>query len=110
MISPQRIIREAFTIRLKPGALAEWREHHDHVWPDLLAAQAKCGFLAMSVYQVGEDLLIVSEVTHPDAWDQLIALPLHKEWVQFLSPLSESALPDNTVQRGKLPKVLELTF
>ena len=111
MTTPDGIIREAFTIRLKPGALPEWRAHHDNVWPDLLAEQARCGFQAMCVYDLGDnELLVVSEVDRADAWDELIDLPVHKKWVEYLSALSDSALPDNTVRRGNLAKVLELTF
>ena len=105
------ILREAFTIRLKDGALEQWRQAHDHVWPDLLAEQKACGFRAMAVYDLGHgELVVTSEVTQADAWANLINLPLHKRWVAHLSHLSESALPDQTVQRGHLTKVLELTF
>ena len=31
------MIRKAFTMRLKPGALAEYKRHHDSIWPELVA-------------------------------------------------------------------------
>ena len=31
------MVRLAFTMRLKPGALAEYTRQHDEIWPDLVA-------------------------------------------------------------------------
>ena len=31
------MIRRAFTMRLKPGGLDEYRTHHDRIWPELVA-------------------------------------------------------------------------
>ena len=31
------MIRRAFTMRLQPGKLAEYKHFHDNVWPELVA-------------------------------------------------------------------------
>ena len=37
------MIRRAFTLRLKPGALAEYKEKHDNIWPELVAEIESAG-------------------------------------------------------------------
>ena len=31
------MIKRAFTMKLKPGGLAEYKRHHDEIWPELAA-------------------------------------------------------------------------
>ena len=102
--------RQAFRVRLKGGALAEWRRRHEEVWPDLLDEQARCGFSWMTVFADDLDLYVVSEVTSPDAWDRLVETDVHKRWVDAMRDLSESALPDSTMVRVSLPEVLHIDF
>ena len=102
--------REAFTVRLKPGVLAEWVRRHDGIWPDLLAEQRRCGFNWMTVYAADPVLVVTSEVTAPDAWERLVDTEVHKQWVETMRDLSESALPDSTMDRVNLPEVLHLDF
>lgn len=104
------VIREAFTVRLKPGALTEWTRRHEEVWPELLEEQARCGFLSMTVFADDPILFVFSEVLAPDSWSRLIATPVHKRWVEAMRDLSESARDDSTVERAGLPEVLHLDF
>lgn len=104
------VIREAFTVRLKPGALAEWTRRHEAVWPELLEEQGRCGFLSMTVFADDPILFVFSEVLAPDSWSRLIDTPVHKRWVEAMRDLSESARDDSTVERGALPEVLHLDF
>lgn len=104
------MIREAFTVRLKPGALKEWIARHERIWPELLEEQERCGFRWMTVFNAGPLLFVVSEVTSPDSWERFIDSDVHRRWVEAMKDLSESALTDNTMSRGHMREVLHLTF
>jgi len=40
------MIRRAFTMRLKPDAAAEYKHHHDNIWPELVAEIEFAGWTA----------------------------------------------------------------
>ena len=59
------MIRCAFTMRLKPGALDEYRRHHDEVWPELVAEIEKSGIASITTFRNGDDLFLFSEIRDP---------------------------------------------
>lgn len=104
------VIRESFTVQLKSGRVEEWTARHKKIWPELLLEQTRCGFLSMSIFVSGSTLFVYSEVMDIGAWERLVNSDIHKKWVEFMRDLSESALPDSTVQRSSLREVLHLDF
>lgn len=104
------VLREAFTVRLKPGALDEWVRRHEAIWPELLEEQERCGFVSMTVFAADPLLFVHSEVTAPDSWERFIDSDVHRRWVAAMRDLSESARDDDTMNRGGMPEVLHLSF
>jgi L-rhamnose mutarotase len=52
------MIRRAFTMRLKEGALAEYKAHHDSIatkWPDLVEEIERSGIATINTFQNGLD-------------------------------------------------------
>lgn len=57
------MLRYAFTMKLKPGAYAEYRHLHDTIWPELVEEIERCGVVTMSIFEAGPELLFLySEV------------------------------------------------
>jgi L-rhamnose mutarotase len=83
------MIRKAFTIRLKPGALAEYKRQHDAIWPDLVAEFERQGIAQISIFEDDPVLFLYSEVTDEDAWDRLWHTDIHLRWAQVMKPLLE---------------------
>ena len=54
--------RVAFTMKLLPGAEAEYRRRHAAVWPAMLDALRAAGCRNYSIYQRDDDLFGVFEV------------------------------------------------
>ena len=54
--------RVAFTMKLLPGAEAEYRRRHAAVWPEMLEALRAAGCRDYSIYQRDDDLFGVFEV------------------------------------------------
>jgi L-rhamnose mutarotase len=103
--------REAFRVRLKPGALEAWVAAHEEVWPELLEVQGRCGFTSMTVYALDDrELLVVSEVSDEGSWERLVDTDVHRRWVLALAHLSASAQPDGDVARAAVREVLHLDW
>ena len=60
------MIRKAFTMRLKPGALAEYKRHHDSIWPELVAQIEREGIANMTIFERDPVLFLYSEI-HDEA-------------------------------------------
>ena len=45
------MIRRAFLMKLKPGALAEYKRNHDQIWPELVAEIKACGITTMAIFE-----------------------------------------------------------
>lgn len=94
--------RRAFLMRLKPGGLAEYRRHHDEIWPELVAAIEASGIARITIYEADPDLVLVSEIADEGAWDRLWATEVHGRWGALLNPYME-------IGEGGAPQVRALT-
>jgi L-rhamnose mutarotase len=104
------MIRRAFTMRLKEGSLAEYKDHHDTIaqkWPDLVAEIEKSGIATISTFQSGLNLFLYSEIVDEQAWSQLWNSPTHQRWAKLMQPLMH-LLPDGTVDAGELTEIFHL--
>ena len=81
------MIRSAFTLRLEPGALLLYREHHDNIWPELVAEIERCGIGTMSAFITDPVVFYYSEIRDPDSWQQLWSTPTHDRWGELMKPL-----------------------
>ena len=81
------MIRSAFTLRLEPGALAQYKEYHDNIWPELVAEIERCGIGTMSAFITDPLVFYYSEIRDPDSWDQLWSTPTHDRWGELMKPL-----------------------
>ncbi|MCA9089330.1 MAG: L-rhamnose mutarotase [Planctomycetaceae bacterium] len=101
------MIRRAFTMRLKPGALEEYREHHDTLperWPQLLSEIRDSGIAQITTFQNGLDLFLYSEIHDEQAWDKLWHSDVHRRWAELMQPLMH--LDENgIVQAGELTEI-----
>jgi L-rhamnose mutarotase len=50
--------RVCFTLQVKPDRLAEYRESHKAVWPEMLAALSRHGWTNYSIFLRADGLLI----------------------------------------------------
>lgn len=76
-------------MRLRPGALAEYRRRHADVWPELEREMAASGIRGFAIFEAEPDLVVVSEVTDEDAWPRLWNSEVHRRWGELMEPLLE---------------------
>ncbi len=101
------MIRRAFTMRLKPGSLAEYRYHHDNIWPELVAEIERSGIASITTFQRDLDLFLVSEIADEAAWDKLWNSPVHQRWAEVMQPLMHLR-DDGIVDAGELVEVFHI--
>jgi L-rhamnose mutarotase len=81
------VIRRAFTLTLKPGALAEYKEKHDNIWPEMVAEIERLGIARMTAFAADPTIFYYSEVLDEGAWDRLWASPVHDRWAEMFKSL-----------------------
>lgn len=100
------MIRRAFTMRLKPGALAEYKRYHDEIWPELVKQIEKDGIAHISTFERDPDLFLFSEIRDEKAWDRLWNSDIHKKWGEVMERFMH--FKDGKVDFGELREIFHL--
>jgi L-rhamnose mutarotase len=104
------MIRRAFTMRLKEGSFAEYKDHHDTIrtrWPELVAEIERNGIAQITTFQNGQTLFLYSEIKDEGAWMRLWESPVHRKWAELMEPLMHLR-PDGIVDAGELTEIFHL--
>lgn len=101
------MIRKAFTMKLKPGALAEYKKRHDEIWPELVAEIEKSGIANITTFEADPNLFLFSEIHDEAAWDKLWHSAIHLKWAKVFDPLMQIR-PDGIVDSSDLREIFHL--
>lgn len=101
------MIRRAFTMRLKPGSLAEYKRHHDHIWPDLVAEIERSGVASITIFESDPVLFLFSEISDEEAWDRLWNSEIHRRWADVMKPYMQFR-EDGIVDFGEVREIFHL--
>ncbi|NJM05355.1 L-rhamnose mutarotase [Candidatus Gracilibacteria bacterium] len=86
--------RVAFLLKVRADKLDEYKAHHQHVWPEMLAALRAAGWHNYSLF-VRDDGLLFGYVETPEglaaAQAQMAATDVNARWQEFMAPYVESA-------------------
>ena len=90
--------RIGFVLKVKQEKLAEYKKHHERVWPEMLAALRECGWHNYSLF-VRADGLLFGYFETPHSLEAAQACMAEKEvntrWQEFMAPYFETgARPD----------------
>jgi L-rhamnose mutarotase len=83
------MLRQAFVMKLKPGALVEYTSQHDHLWAELAAEIRACGIKKIATFEDDPFLFLYSEVEDDGAWARLWDTEIHRKWGEVMEPLME---------------------
>jgi L-rhamnose mutarotase len=101
------MIRRAFTLRLKPGALAEYKEHHDQIWPELVEEIERSGIARMTAFEADPVIFYYSEILDEGAWDRLWHTQVHDRWGELFKALI-AFNDEGIVDAGDLREIFHL--
>lgn len=103
--------RICFLLKVRQERLAEYKQRHTEVWPDMLAALRETGWHNYSLF-LREDGLLVGYCETPDfqqAIEDMKKYPVNAKWQAEMAPffeaLSSGGADDNMV---KLEEVFHL--
>jgi L-rhamnose mutarotase len=100
--------RVCFTLQVRPDRLAEYRERHAAVWPDMLHALRNAGWQDYQLFLRADGLLVGTLVTDDLAAAQaaMDRTTINATWQGDMAPFFD--LPDGRPDRGM--HVLDLVF
>jgi L-rhamnose mutarotase len=85
--------RVAFLLKVKTDKIAEYKTHHEHVWPEMLDALRRAGWQHYSLFMRADGLLFGYFET-PESFQQALAAMSHEEinakWQAFMMPFFEN--------------------
>jgi L-rhamnose mutarotase len=96
--------RICFLLKVKPDRLAEYKERHAAVWPDMLQALRETGWTNYSLF-LRDDGLLVGYLETPDfqaALQGMAAREVNARWQREMGPFFE-ALEGRRPDEGMLP-------
>jgi len=91
------MLRNAFTMKLKPGFEAEYRKRHDEIWPELSAELTKAGVSDYSIFLDEQTLTLfaVQKLADDHTADNLPQTPIVKKWWAYMADIMDTN-PDNS--------------
>ncbi len=101
--------RNAFKMKLKPGAAAEYQRRHDELWPELAAELRAAGISDYSIFldEATLTLFAVQKLADNHTADHLPQSPIVRRWWDAMAPLMEVE-PDNAPVCFPLKEVFHL--
>lgn len=102
-----RVIRRAFTMRLKPKSFAKYKHYHDNIWPELVREIEACGIAQITTFENDLQLFLYSEIYDEKAWDKLWSSKIHDKWAKCMEPLMQFRA-DGKVDAGPLREIFHL--
>jgi L-rhamnose mutarotase len=102
--------RVCFLLQVRPDRLAEYKERHQNVWPEMREALSATGWHNYSLF-LRDDGLLVGYVETPNfqkALEGMAALEIDERWQKEMKPffVELEGRPDQAMMR--LPEVFHL--
>jgi L-rhamnose mutarotase len=92
--------RVGFQFKIRPDRLAEYKEHHKHVWPDMLQALRDAGWHNYTLFMRPDGQIFGYFETGESlsaAQARMAATEVNTRWQQFMAPFTDSnARPDES--------------
>lgn len=84
--------RVAFLLKVRQDKIAEYKEHHTRVWPEMLEALRRAGWHNYSLF-VRDDGLLFGYFETPDSFqaalDDMSREAINARWQAFMAPYFE---------------------
>lgn len=99
----------AFTMKLRPGAAAEYERRHDEIWPELSALLREAGIRDYSIYldAASGTLFAVQKRLPGHTTGHLPRTEIMRRWWAYMGDLMETN-PDNSPVVQPLARVFHL--
>lgn len=94
------MIRQAYTMQLKPGMAAEYKKRHDEIWPELARELRAAGISDFSIFLDEKSLTLfaVRKISDREKFAKLASQPLIRKWWKQMVPLMDVNPDDSPVE------------
>lgn len=94
------MIRQAYTMRLKPGMAAEYKKRHDAIWPELARELRAAGISDFSIFLDEKTLTLfaVRKISDKEKFAQLSSQPIIRKWWKEMVPLMDVNADDSPAE------------
>jgi L-rhamnose mutarotase len=101
--------RHAFTMKLKPGHAAEYKQRHDEIWPELARELRAAGVSDYSIFLDEETLVLfaVQKLSDHNTAASLVRNAVVRKWWDHMAPIMETH-PDHEPVCRTLKEVFHL--
>lgn len=108
-MEPEKLIRNAFKMKLNPSQTQEYKKRHDTIWPELSKVLSEAGVRDYSIYfdEETNTLFAFQKLTPENTSDDLPNNPIVKKWWAYMADLMETNL-DNSPVTVKLEEVFHM--
>jgi L-rhamnose mutarotase len=101
--------RMAFRMRIQPGTDDEYLRRHQEVWPEMLDALRRAGFLNYSIYRDGTDLFAFFEAEDVRATiSAIVADPTNTRWAAMMADILVTEIDPASGFPASLPEQFHL--
>jgi L-rhamnose mutarotase len=99
----------AFRMKLKAGAVQEYRRRHDEIWPELSALLSGAGIYDYSIFldEATLDLFAVLKLRPENEASSLPEHPVMRRWWDYMADLMEVE-PSNRPKEWPLTQVFHM--
>lgn len=84
--------RVGFMLKVKPDKIEEYKEHHKHVWPEMLDALRRNGWHNYTLF-LHDDGTLFGYFETPESFqaalDGMAREPVNAQWQEFMAPYFE---------------------
>ena len=103
------MIRNAFTMKLKPGFEEEYKRRHDEIWPELSAELTKAGISDYSIFldEASLTLFAVQKLTDDNTSAGLPDTEIVKKWWACMGDIMDTN-PDKSPICTQLNEVFHM--
>ena len=86
------MIRNAFTMKLKPGFEAEYKKRHDEIWPELSKLLSDSGIHEYSIFLDEQTLTLFAFQKLEDGFEpsKIPNDPIVKKWWAYMADIMET--------------------
>ncbi len=104
--------RVAFVLRIKPGALEEYRQRHAAIWPDMVAALEAAGARNYSIFLDQDELRLFAYLEADPDFAALVkrinADPVNMRWQRYMRDIMESEIDPRTEWAPRLDELFHM--
>ena len=94
------MLRQAYTMKSKPGHVAEYKKRHNEIWPELAKELRAAGIFDFSIFLEEKTLTLfaVRKISNRKRFAQLPKLPVIRKWWDYMAPLMEVNADNSPVE------------